>query len=280
MTKELLRQALDALEAAIDYTDSEAWSPSVTRQCCLAIQSLEAAIEQPVPDDKDIEISNLLKQVSAYIKLTTSLDARIAELNKKRAKWQEAVDTLVSERQANAILTEQLETAIAQPAPYRIENAELVWPIAQDKWNAQADGYNKWDSLGRDEMSVLIVRETELQLAAIAQPAEPTGWPPGMLQDDSKGLSKWLSNTPNAKQDSRAAIAQPAANLLKSAREIGEKGSPHSEAERLLFEEYMRGHNWKCDSWNTDKAEYYDSSQRMFYAVFRDRAAIAQPVTP
>ena len=70
---------------------------------------------------------------------------------------------------------------------------------------------------------------------------------------------------------------QPAANALKSAREIGENGTPHSESERLLFDEYMRGHNWKCDSWNPDKAEYYDSSQRMFYAVFRARAAIAQP---
>lgn len=27
-----------------------------------------------------------------------------------------------------------------------------------------------------------------------------TGWPPGLLQDDSKGLSKWLSSKPDAKQ--------------------------------------------------------------------------------
>ena len=37
-----------------------------------------------------------------------------------------------------------------------------------------------------------------------------TGWPSGMLQDDSQGLSKWLSNTPNARQDARdAAQANP-----------------------------------------------------------------------
>ena len=38
-----------------------------------------------------------------------------------------------------------------------------------------------------------------------------TGWPPGLLQDDSKGLSKWLSNRPDAKRRVREALAeQPA----------------------------------------------------------------------
>ena len=77
-----------------------------------------------------------------------------------------------------------------------------------------------------------------------------------------------------------AQAEQPASNTLKSAREIGEKGVPHSESERLLFEEYMRGHCWKCDSWVASKAEYYDPQQRILYAVFRARAAIAQPVQP
>ena len=73
---------------------------------------------------------------------------------------------------------------------------------------------------------------------------------------------------------------QPADKALKSAREVGEKGAPHSESERLLFDEYMRGHNWKCDSWNADKSEYADTQQRILYAVFRARAAIAQPAVP
>ena len=38
-----------------------------------------------------------------------------------------------------------------------------------------------------------------------------TGWPPGLLQDDCKGLSKWLSNRPDAKRRVREALAeQPA----------------------------------------------------------------------
>jgi hypothetical protein len=35
-----------------------------------------------------------------------------------------------------------------------------------------------------------------------------TGWPPGLLQDDCKGLSKWLSNQPDAKRRVREALAE------------------------------------------------------------------------
>lgn len=35
--------------------------------------------------------------------------------------------------------------------------------------------------------------------------SEPTktGWPPGMLQDDSKGLSAWFASKPDARQQAR-----------------------------------------------------------------------------
>ena len=33
-----------------------------------------------------------------------------------------------------------------------------------------------------------------------------TGWPPGLLQDDCKGLSKWLANKPDAKRRVREAL--------------------------------------------------------------------------
>ena len=44
-----------------------------------------------------------------------------------------------------------------------------------------------------------------------------TGWPPGLLQDDCKGLSKWLSNKPDAKRRVREALDKKAEN----ARELG-----------------------------------------------------------
>ena len=87
-----------------------------------------------------------------------------------KAVMQQALDALNSgnflERTAAVRV---LESAIEQPEQPSIKNAELVWPIAQSKWNAQADKYNQWGSLGQDEMSVLIVRETELQLSQIVQ---------------------------------------------------------------------------------------------------------------
>ena len=58
MTKEVMQQALEALEGAINYTDSGAGSLSVTRQCVLAIAALESAIAQPVqpikPNDNEV----------------------------------------------------------------------------------------------------------------------------------------------------------------------------------------------------------------------------------
>lgn len=44
---------------------------------------------------------------------------------------------------------------------------------------------------------------------------ERTGWPPGMLQDDSKELSKWLASKPDARQQVREACAQIRAERVK-----------------------------------------------------------------
>ena len=52
-------------------------------------------------------------------------------------------------------------------------------------------------------------------VAALAEPVqEPgnggrTGWPPGLLQDDCRGLSKWLASRPDARQRLREALAEP-----------------------------------------------------------------------
>lgn len=58
-----------------------------------------------------------------------------------------------------------------------------------------------------DEMPVAQAsRITELLATANAEADAIAGCPPSLLQDDSRGLSKWLSRTPNAKQDARDAI--------------------------------------------------------------------------
>lgn len=38
-------------------------------------------------------------------------------------------------------------------------------------------------------------------------PQPKTGWPPGMLQDDSKKLSKWLASKPDARLHVREVAA-------------------------------------------------------------------------
>jgi hypothetical protein len=52
--------------------------------------------------------------------------------------------------------------------------------------------------------------------AALEQPEQggKTGWPPGLLQDDCRGLSKWLASQPDARRRVREAVAalEPVAN--------------------------------------------------------------------
>lgn len=75
---------------------------------------------------------------------------------------------------------------------------------------------------------------------------------------------------------------------LDAAREMGAKGGPVVEAERLAFEAWMAGHCWKVSpTWN---GKEYDDSEgdkkrklldplarttRMLWAAWRDRAALA-----
>ena len=42
-----------------------------------------------------------------------------------------------------------------------------------------------------------------------------TGWPPGLLQDDCRGLSKWLASRPDARQRLREALAEPVQEQCK-----------------------------------------------------------------
>jgi hypothetical protein len=45
--------------------------------------------------------------------------------------------------------------------------------------------------------------------------AEKTGWPPGMLQDDSRELSRWLAGRPDARR-----VAREVALTLEEARRV------------------------------------------------------------
>lgn len=87
------------------------------------------------------------------------------------------------------------------------------------------------------------------------------------------------------------AQAAPAPTTEQAAHDMGAKGAPATEAERLLFEAWMRGHCWALSAtWNGK--EYRSDSEhpghvdplamrtRGLWAAWRDRAALAAAPQP
>lgn len=81
---------------------------------------------------------------------------------------------------------------------------------------------------------------------------------------------------------------QPAPPTEQQAYDMGAKGAPATDAERLLFEAWMRGHCWAlCATWD-GKSYRSDAEQggnldpramntRQLWAAWRDRSALAAP---
>ena len=70
-------------------------------------------------------------------------------------------------------------------------------------------------------------------MAAYGQ--QRTGWPPGLLQDDSPGLSRWLASRPDARRRVREALSlldrQDALDrMADNARELGLDYEPKEQA--------------------------------------------------
>jgi len=154
------------------------------------------------------------------------------------------------------------------------------------------------------QFSGIQVHEVQV-LAALSTPTPPPH--PEQGGEDVRELSKWL-NEEVAAPINRQTLArvlhrvaqQPSAERggdapsVEAAREMGAKGGPVVQAERLAFEAWMAGHCWKVSpTWNG--REYDDSEEdkkrklldplaritRMLWAAWRDRAALAaQPSAP
>jgi len=90
--------------------------------------------------------------------------------------------------------------------------------------------------------------------------------------------------------DGKKAKAKPVQEPLtvESAHAMGAKGATPTEAERLLFEAWMRGHCWAVDGdWNGSQYVHANEktgfvhggamNTRSLWAAWRDRAALAAP---
>ena len=80
------------------------------------------------------------------------------------------------------------------------------------RWMAVPPFGNKVNKATREAVTLAHVPVLQLEealRAALEQPDQggKTGWPPGLLQDDCRGLSKWLASQPDARRRVREAVA-------------------------------------------------------------------------
>jgi hypothetical protein len=127
---------------------------------------------------------------------------------------------------------------------------------------------------------------------ALAQPAQE---PPSEWAGIKAILDEYGLQAIDFVVDFKAALAQPAqepvAITVQQAHDIGAKGAEPTEAERLLFEAWMRGHCWALSATWTDGHYRSDAEQggnfdphamrtRGLWAAWRDRAALGNVATP
>jgi hypothetical protein len=119
-----------------------------------------------------------------------------------------------------------------------------------------------------------------------ANPAHVTGvlgGGPDDLPARVRAVAQAAAEAALAQQAQRAAIAP----TVEAAYEMGTKGGLASDAERLAFEAWMRGHCWAlCARWNgTQYLSDYEQGgnidpramrTRQLWAAWRDRAALAK----
>lgn len=55
---------------------------------------------------------------------------------------------------------------------------------------------------------------------------------------------------------------------------VGRTGAKVDSYDRMLFEEYMKGHCWAVGNWIEDHQQYDDMWSRVAYAIWRDCASI------
>lgn len=86
---------------------------------------------------------------------------------------------------AGAITSQQYDEASAAPQP----------PAGQQQAAPNTNEINGLDDKNGSQQAASAISKT--------------GWPPGMLQDDDRGLSQWLASKPDARKNAREAAPDP-----------------------------------------------------------------------
>ncbi len=133
---------------------------------------------------------------------------------------------------------------------------DKIWGTGLAEDHIYAEDPLNWPGLNLLGIALMRVRET---LNGRIR-ARLNGWPLPLTE---------LSPTPTPRFPKLIRPTEEAAN------EMGKYGAPHLEAERLLFEAYMAGHNWVAGPWDAEKRCYAEMTTRMLWAVWRDRSALA-----
>lgn len=103
---------------------------------------------------------------------------------------------------------------------------------------------------------------------------------------DSRMLRQWAKEVDAVRAQRQPAAPVAAGLSVADAEAMGAKGAPATDAERLLFEAWMKGHCWKVvGAWSGDSYTASDEDgsyvnpqatmTRRLWAAWRDRAALA-----
>ena len=251
----------------------------------------------------------LIDEAAAEIeRLKAELDAAKADAALTRCQLKES---RADEMQAMAYLNQIREVIGGADYPHTVKIAHGLKRMV-DEMEAQEPVYYAPNNAVKNRATTMLVglyavNPTDVPLYTRPVPSVPEGYQLVPIKPTSQmlvafshaaeGVRKrhllsgsypalWQPWIRSAARSSEGGIMTP---TIEAAHEMGAKGAPHNEAERLAFEAWMRGHCWSLSAvWDGEcyrgsaehgeNVDYRAMLTRQLWAAWRDRAALASPV--
>ena len=211
----------DALKAAMaEPQDPDSWGAGYEAGYAAGVAEHPA---QPVQEQRERELNEVLTERDDA---EDFIDALLDEvLGPDRAEWSSAYGRADALEEVRERIAQMLKPSIDK-AWNRFE-AALEQPAQPVQEPEPLDQLKRLRDVLREEVDRLIAAKAEpvqefalipgtnvrVRLPVQEPVLDPdnggkTGWPPGLLQDDCRGLSKWLASRPDARQRLREALAE------------------------------------------------------------------------